>query len=356
MKKFFAAIGVLLVVAVGYLLLAPVSVEPVAWLAPEDRGYVGAFEPNTRLATLQTIELNGRIGPEDADIGPDGLIYAATHDGEIVRIEDDGSITVFAQTGGRPLGIEFDASGRLFIADAYRGLLVADSSGNVSLLADRAADGSPILYADDVDIAADGSVYFSDASTRFGAEQSGGTLAGSVLELMEHSASGRVLRYDPSTGEANVFVDGLAFANGVAVSDQHEAVFVVETGEYRVWRYPLDGSAGEVVLDNLPGFPDNVNHAPDGTFWLGLVSPRNALMDNLSDAPFWRRVIMRLPAGMRPAPTRYGFILRFDAQGAVLETLQDPDGRYSLTTGAVSLPDGGIVVTSLTERDLGILR
>ena len=133
-------------------------------------------------------------------------------------------------------------------------------------------------------------------------------------------------------------------------------MLVVETGAYRIWRFPLDGGPGRVILDSLPGFPDNINGAGDGTFWVGLVSPRNGLMDNLSGYPFVRRVIMRLPEAMKPAPTRYGFVLRIDADGRVLETLQDPDGAYALTTGAITLSDGRIAVTSLTEPTLAVVQ
>ena len=355
MKKLFTLLGIGLLAALAYLAFWPVSVAPVAWEAPQDQGYTADYAPNDRLTALEIINLDGRSGPEDADIGPDGLVYVATHDGEILRVEADGAISVFAQTDGRPLGIEFDDNGTLFVADAYRGLLAIDRKGAVTLLAETTKDGSPILYADDVDIAADGSVYFSDASTRFGAEGNGGTLAASVLDLVEHSANGRILKYDPAAGETTVFAGGLNFANGVAVDDAESAVFVIETGSYRVWRFPLDGSAGSVVLENLPGFPDNINNAPDGTFWIGLVSPRNPAMDTLAGYPALRRVIMRLPDSMKPAPLRYGFILRMDASGKVLETLQNPAGDYALTTGAVTLPDGRIAVTSLTEPRLGIL-
>lgn len=356
MRRLFWALGALAAALLAYLLFWPVSVRPVAWEAPPNPGYTGVFEPNDRLGALEFIDLGGRSGPEDADVGPDGLIYTATHDGEILRIGADGSVSVFAQTGGRPLGIEFGADGMLYVADAYRGLLMIDRAGAVTLLSDTDPDGGPILYADDVDIGPDGAVYFSDASTRFGAEAHGGTLAASVLDLVEHSGSGRVLKYDPSTGLTTPFADGLTFANGVAVDEAGEALFVVETGAYRIWRYPLDGGPGRVVLDNLPGFPDNINNAPDGTFWVGLVSPRNAMMDGLSGAPFLRRVVMRLPEALTPAPTRYGFILRMDAEGRVIETLQDPSGGYALTTGAVTLADGRIVATSLTEPRLGVLR
>lgn len=355
-RNILCFLGIVIACLVVYLAFWPVSVRPVAWEAPENAEYTGDFTQNNRLEALELIELEGRTGPEDADVGPDGLIYVATHDGEILRIEKDGAVTSFAQTQGRPLGLEFAADGTLYVADAYRGLLAVDGTGQITLLSNRTEDGSPVLYADDVDIAADGTVYFSDASTRFGAEADGGTLPASVLDLVEHSASGRILKYDPVSGKTTVFAEGLNFANGVAIDQTSETVLVVETGAYRVWRFPMDGGPGQIILDNLPGFPDNINNATDGTFWVGLVSPRNAIMDNLSNKPSLRRVIMRLPDAMKPAPTRYGFILRIDAEGRVLETLQDPKGNYALTTGAVTLPDGRIAVTSLTEPVLGLLQ
>ncbi|MEM9172344.1 MAG: SMP-30/gluconolactonase/LRE family protein [Pseudomonadota bacterium] len=345
----------LLLSALVYLLFWPVPVQPVAWRAPSDEGYSGSFARNNRLSSLTITDLGGRFGPEDIAVGPDDLIYTATHDGDIIRIETDGLVSVFANTGGRPLGIEFAPDGNLYVADAYRGLLMIDRTGDVTLLTDQVDDGSSIRYADDVDIASDGRVFFSDASTRFGAQANGGTLAASVLDLLEHSSNGRVLVYDPATMRTQLFADGLTFANGVALSADESALMVVETGTYSVWRLPLDGSPGEVVIENLPGFPDNINPAPDGTFWVGLVSPRNPLMDRLASRPFFRRMVARLPESFRPAPTRYGLVFRIDDQGSVIETLQDPTGAYALTTGAVTHPDGRIVISSLTEPGLGIL-
>lgn len=354
MRSFFGLFGVFFGVLAVYLAIWPVPVRPQAWHAPENPGYSGDFAANTRLSKLEFLDLDGRSGPEDVAIGPDGLIYVATHGGEIIRRAPDPGATaeVFAITGGRPLGLEFAPDGTLFVADAYRGLVSIDRLGAVTVLATQ-AEGRPILYANDLDIASDGTIYFTDASTRFGAEVSGGTLKASVLDLIEHSNNGRVLKYDPVSGQTSLFANGMTFPNGVAIGPDG-AIFVVETGAYRVWRLSPDGSQRKVVLANLPGFPDNINDAPDGTLWLGLVSPRNDLMDKLDQSPQIRRAVLRLPEKMKPAPTRYGFILRMRGDGTVVETLQDPAGAYALTTGAVTSPDGKVYVASLTERRLGV--
>ena len=347
-------LGLILILGGAYLFLWPVPVEPVAWEAPVDAGYVGDYAPNNRLAELEFIDIAGRKGPEDAAIGPDGLIYMATHDGEILRTTVDGPAQLFASTGGRPLGITFAADGTLYIADAFQGLMAADPNGMVRLLTAE-VEGTPILYANSVDVAPDGRVYFTDSSMRFSAGEIGSTLAASVLDLVEHSATGRVLRFDPATGETRVLATGLSFANGLALDSAGQSIYVLETGGYRLWRYPIEGGEGEVVLANLPGFPDNLSRAGDGSLWFGLVSPRNAIMDRLSGNVFARRLIMRLPEKMKPAPTRYGFVIRLDSQGNFLESLQDPSGDYALTTGAIPLADGRLIVTSLTEPRLGIL-
>lgn len=343
-------------VGLGYVLAWPVAIDPVAWAAPESPGYTGDFAPNERLAGIERVALGAHEGPEDIAIGPEGRLYIPTHDGMILRHDPvSGAVEEFSNTGGRPLGVEFDQHGTLFAADAYLGLLSLDGEGKITVLADKTVDGSPIDYADDVDIGADGIVYFSDASVKFGAMANGGTLPASLLDLMDHGPNGRVLRYDPASGETTVLLDGLSFANGIALTADGTHLMVVETGTYSVLKLPVGGGEPERIVENLPGFPDNINRNPDGTFWVGLVSPRSPAADALAGKPFLRKVVQRLPASIRPKPKRYGFVLRIDEDGKVLETMQDPSGAYALTTGMIEAADGRRYVSSLTEPDLGVL-
>jgi len=148
-------------------------------------------------------------------------------------------------------------------------------------------------------VAADGKIYFSDASTKFGAREWGGTYEASLLDILEHGGHGRLLAWDPATSKATTLVSGLNFANGVAVSHDQTHVLVVETGSYRVLRHWLAGpkrGRTEPLIEALPGFPDNIKPGLDGRYWVALISPRNKMVDALSDRPFIRRMVQRLPA------------------------------------------------------------
>ncbi len=341
-RKTLPVVLTALIAVVAYFVLMPVPIEPVAWEAPPNPGYTGPFAPNVRLTGIETFPIGDNHGPEDIALDRKGRIYAATHEGRIVRLQADGSgYENWAETGGRPLGIVFDNDGNLIVADALRGLLSISKKGEIKELA-AIADGIPIVYANDVDVAADGTIYFSDASTKFQAKLTGNTLAASVLDLMEHGGHGRLLAYHPDTGTATTLVDGLNFANGVAVSHDQSYVLVNETGNYRVLRYWIAGSRNghlEPLIENLPSFPDNISTGNAGRFWVAFVSPRNALLDGLSDQPFLRKMIQRLPAFLRPKAVAFGHIIAIDGNGSVVEDLQDPAGTYPINTSVTETPE-----------------
>lgn len=332
----------LLALLLLYLLLWPVPIDPVSWEAPVDAGLVDPFEANDMLRKARLIDLGDHEGPEDVAAGPDGLIYAATADGVIIRLRPDGrGVEVFAETGGRPLGIEFDAGGSLFVANAYLGIQKIQRDGHVEALLDSYG-GQRIEYANDLAVAANGKIYFSDASSKFSANKSGGSYQASLLDILEHGGHGRIFEFDPATGGTIVIADGLNFANGVAISDDQQYLLFNETAHYRTWRYWLEGPrAGqrEVVIENLPGFPDNVNNGLNGRFWIGLVAPRNRLLDDVSNKPWLRKVIQRLPAVFRPKAVPSSHLIGITGDGQVLMNLQDSTARVPALTGACETRD-----------------
>jgi sugar lactone lactonase YvrE len=350
----------------AWLTLAPVPVDPVAWQPAPNPGYTGPYAANTRLAALAMIGLDGAVGPEHVAMGPDGYLYAAVAGGTVLRMRPDGSgQEVWAQTGGRVLGFEFDADGRMIAADAMRGLLAiaAAPPHHVTVLLERMPDGEPIRFPDAVTVARDGTVYLTDATRRFAPNEVGGPFEASVLDYIEHRPTGRVLAYKAG-GQVEVVADGLSFANGIVLSADGRSVFVAETGAYRVWR--IDAAArkldlhrgprpgAEIVLDRLPGFPDNLMRGMDGRIWLGLAKPRTASADGMAGNIFMRKLALRLPRFLWPVPPAYGHVLAFTEDGRVVADLQDPSGAYPDTTGVLETADR-LYIQSLHAGGLGWL-
>ena len=365
MKTLFKVIGAALLLAMAYLSSWPIPIQPVRWIAPSQPGYSGAHAANSQLAGLQMIDLGAESGPEHIAIGRDGKLYTTVESGRILRMNPDGTEqSVFASTGGRVLGFDFDAAGNLIAADAVKGLLSISSDGKVSVLTDSVninGQRDPIRYADAVVVATTGKMYLSDASTRFAPKDWGGTFEASVLDILEQSSTGRILEFDPATQVTRVVAHGLSFANGVALSLDGQHVFVNETGKYRVWKIAVasqdldvrqTSNQATVLFDNLPGYPDNLMRGRDGKIWLGFAKPRNPTIDNLATQPFMREVTLRLPRALWPIPKSYGHVMAFTEDGKVVADLQDPSGTYPESTGVTETADR-LYIQSLHAKGLG---
>ncbi|MGK7916530.1 MAG: SMP-30/gluconolactonase/LRE family protein [Prochloraceae cyanobacterium] len=335
-----------------YLFFWPVPVNPEAWQVPEIPQLQGIYTPNTYLSAIEQLGKGEDIGAEDVDVDSLGWIYGSFVDGRILRFTPDGTHSEeFVNTGGRPLGMEFDSQENLIVADGEKGLLSVSPEGELTLLATE-ADGSPFRLTDDLDVGVDGKIYFSDASDKF-------PLKDYIFDLMEHRPNGRLLVYDPKTKETTLLLDDLYFANGVAVSPDLNFVLVVETSSYRVKKYWLKGDkqgTSEVIIDNLPGFPDGISSNGQGIFWMAIASPRNPLIDRFAPSPLIRKMLLRLPKFMLPAPERYGFVLGIDGNGNVLHNLQDPSPESYSPITSVEENEGILYLGSLTYDAIGRIK
>jgi sugar lactone lactonase YvrE len=326
-------------------------IRPVVWQPPPIPDRARARGGPRPLPPLRRLEVDGNA-PEDVVVDAAGQVVTGVDDGRLLRIDPDGRVEqqTIADTGGRPLGIELLGDGRLLVCDARRGLLAVDpETGAVEVLVDRVA-GAPMRFCNNAAVAADGTVYFSDSSRRFGIDHWRG-------DLLEHSGTGRLLRRDPD-GAVAVLLDGLQFANGVALAADESFVAVAESGAYRITRLWLQGArAGrtDLLADNLPGFPDNLSTGPDGLIWVALGSPRNPLLDRLHRLhPALRRVVWALPERLQPSPVRTLWVLAVDPAGAVVHDLQGPGDRYTMVTG-MREHHGRLYLGSLAERAVAVL-
>jgi len=354
-------ISLLVILVIAALLFGaafmPGHLDPQAWQpsrAPEAQGF---YARNTILRSMRRVDTPGGSGPESLVVDDQGYVYTGYLNGDLTRLDvNTGAHVRLINTGGRPLGLCRAQDGGLIIADAIKGLLhYQQDSGVLSVLVDR-LEGAPLGFTNGVACSPDGSgIYFTDSSQHF-------PFPDYLSDQTEHRPHGRLLRYDVANGTTQVLLDGLYFANGVALGPDQTYVLVAETNAYRVIRYWLKGDkAGqrEILLDNLPGFPDNLSYDRDGHFWLALNGLRNSAVDRLAPWPHWRKLIARLPGRLRnkllQAPPPYAWVLAFDEDGKIVANLQDGGSEAYAPISSVIRVGEQLYFGSFSASAIGVL-
>ena len=322
LEKFFS---IIIVLVLSYLFFWPVKINPVAWTPPLNPGLKGDFLPNSKLKGMELFFIAHEVGPEDVAIDSQGRFYSGLNDGRIIRFQKNGSgPETFVNTGGRPLGLDFDQQDNLLVADCFLGLLRITPDGQIEILSTE-SDGVPYGMLDDVEVGNDGIIYYSDATSKF-------SYTDMTLDILEHTANGRLLSYNPINQKSQVLLSGLYFANGVAVSPDQSFVLVNETGRYQIQRYWLKGKkkgTAEIFLQNLPGYPDGISSNDQGIFWLSFYRFRENYIDKyLLPDPKNRELIARLPAIFFPTPKTHGIAIGLDKNANVIYNFQDEEGNF----------------------------
>ncbi|MGB5326565.1 MAG: SMP-30/gluconolactonase/LRE family protein [Pseudomonadales bacterium] len=344
-KIFKGLLAVLSLACIAMLLLWLRSpIEPVAWQPPSNPGLSGAFAANGKLSGAEFL-LRGRgIGPEDVLFAPDGWVYTGYEDGRIERFRSaapDASAELVVHTGGRPLGLAMDAAGNIIVADADKGLLAVSRDRQIAVLVDS-FEGERMRFVDDLDIASDGTIWFSDASRRFGFRDN-------LFNFFEASFTGRLFSYSVSSGQTRLHMDQLFFANGVALGPDEEYVLVNETGMARIHRLWLKGEKRgqrDLFIDTLPGMPDNLSFNGSDKFWVALVNLRQPILDDMADKPLLRKLLAGLPPQWFVSDAHYGFVIALNARGEVVENFQLENGAVHTVTSA-NEHDGMLYLGSL---------
>ena len=272
----------------------------------------------------------GGSAPEDVLVDPEGRVYTGLADGRIVRTDGVGAaVRTVATLPGRPLGLEFLGTDELVVCASDAGLLaVTLDGGRVRTLADRVG-GRRMLACNNAAVAADGTVYFSDSSTRYGVPQW-------RKDLVRRTATGRLLRRTPD-GEVTELLGGLEFANGVALAADGSYVAVAETGTcrlHRVWLTGARAGRSELFVAELDGYPDNLALGSDGLIWVALPSPRRALLSRVQRLPAAARAVVgALPDRMSPRPSAVVSVVAVDDAGRVVHELRGEIDGFRLLTG-----------------------
>ncbi|MGO4837259.1 SMP-30/gluconolactonase/LRE family protein, partial [Rhizobiaceae sp. 2RAB30] len=265
-------------------------------------------------------------GPEDVIFDKDENLYCGSRHGDIIRFfaPDYKRWEIYAHIGGHPLGMAFDAKGNLHSCVGGMGLymITPDPERKVVKLSDETnrsllsiVDDSRLRLADDLDIAPDGRVFFSEATVRY-------EMYDWMVDALEARGNGRIICYDPKDGSSRTVLPNLQLPNGICVEPGGQSLLYAETWGCRITRWWFDGpkkGQKEVVIDNLPGYPDNINRASDGTFWCALCGMRSPVFDLALRMPqFRRRMVLKVARDEWLYPNmNTGCVIKFDAEGNV---------------------------------------
>lgn len=370
------ALGIILLAAIAidvrwlknrYKLLAKVYVSPAYLALPPcpvtDPGSDSPYAQNDKLRNVELIGLGEVEGPEDVIFDADGHLYTGTRFGDIVRFRAPryDQPELFAHTGGHPLGLAFDRDGNLLVCVAGMGLYLITPAGEIRKMTDETnrtpwsiIDDSRLKLADDLDVAPDGRVFFSEATIRYG-------MSNWAYDALESRGNGRIICYDPATGRTRTVLRNLIFPNGICMAHDGQSFFFAETWACRISRYWFDGpKAGTVerVIDDLPGYPDNINRASDGSYWLALVGMRTPSMDLALKMPgFRRRMARRIsPQELIFPNINTGCVIKFDEHGAVRDTLWDLGGENHPMITSMREHKGYLYLGGLLNNRIGKYR
>lgn len=275
-------------------------------------------------------------GPEDILYDSrSGIIYTGSEDGWIQRVwlnESVASDTVvknWVRTGGRPLGLALGLNNELIVADAYKGLLNISRDGGMELLADE-AEGLKFKITDDVVVAEDGMIYFTDASHKY-------SLHEFEKDILEGRPYGRLISFDPVSKRTKVLLRDLYFPNGIALSPHQDYLVFCETSMMRCRKYYIQGKKKghvEKFIDNLPGMPDNIRYDEEDLYWIALPTENTMLWDLAFKYPVLRKatVIIERLIGRRVEMEKNSGVLGVDMEGKPVAHYKDVKLRM-VTTG-----------------------
>lgn len=327
---------------------------------PNATGPLSDYAPNDRLQHVDTIGLGIVESPEDVILDADDHLYCGNRHGEIYRFfaPDYTRHEVYARIGGQPLGMAFDAKYNLYVCVGGMGLYRVTRDRKVELVTDETnrsllsvIDDSRLRLADDLDILPDGRILFSEATVRYEMDEW-------PIDGLEGRGNGRIIMYDPKTRKTRTMLRNLVFPNGIVLASDGQSIMFAESWNCSVKRYWFEGpKAGnvEAVIENLPGYPDNINRASDGNYWLALMGMRSQSFDLAMRMPsFRRRMAKKLPGDEWLAPNiNTGCIVKFNEAGEVLDVLWDRGGTNHPMITSMREHKGYLYIGGISNNRIG---
>jgi gluconolactonase len=209
------------------------------------------------------------------------LIFSDIPNNRMMRLlEDDNHLSVFRKPSYNSNGNTFDTEGRLVSCEhAGRRIVRTEHDGTVTVVADR-YNGKRINSPNDVVVASNGSIWFSDPT--YGGD---GNYEGFKVEREQEKHS--VYRVDPQSGAVTVVVDDFVQPNGLCFSPDEKKLYVIDSGithggPAHIRSFDVDIATGKVTNGKIfaegfaPGLSDGIRCDVEGNIWcsMGWADPK----------------------------------------------------------------------------------
>ncbi|MBC7006754.1 SMP-30/gluconolactonase/LRE family protein [Photobacterium sp. BZF1] len=344
MKALLSGILVVGTVLPTYLVLSS-KIERVDFSPDHKPQFIGPLAINSALESGIHLGKGALKGPEGTAIDENGFIYTGTLDGHIYKVSLENTVEKYAYIGGHPVGMDFDSHGNLYVCVPDQGLFMVTPERETKQVV------KDIGFSNDVKVASDGMVYFTDSTTKFAFKDY-------MLDMMEAGSNGRLLRYNPINNDVEVILEGLHFANGLTFSEDESYLLVNESSRSQTRKVWLKGSKkgkDEVFVSNLPGYPDGITTTNSGNYLITFFAKRMNTLDFLHKYPLLKQAAASLPSSMMPTASPHGLMVLVSGEGEYLESYHDESGEVSTNITSARQVGDKVVLGSLTENQLVIV-
>ena len=207
------------------------------------------------------------------------LLVSDIPNDRILRWDDcNGEVSVFRQPSGNANGHARDQQGRLVSCEHLgRRVTRTEHDGRIDVMANR-FDGKPLNSPNDITVATDGAVWFTDPDFGIGSDWEG-------LRATPEQPHG-VYRIEPHSGELQRVLDDLAGPNGLAFTPDGKRLLVVESRAQPhrlIWSYAVDGATlndKRLLIDaEGHGAFDGIALDTEGRIWCGFGSDGQPSVD-----------------------------------------------------------------------------
>eukprot|EP00210_Caulerpa_lentillifera_P003497 g3337.t1 len=272
-------------------------------------------------------------------------IYKANRNGD-----EFAEPELFVQVeNGRPLSGVFDSKGNIIFCDAILGLCKAD-------VTDRSYEvllsHKEVNFCNDVVRASNGDIFLADA-TAFRVPDRFSIFSSVTAAIGSGSATGRVLKYSPSTGTSSILMTNITLAVGLELSHDERFLLVSDSGRFEVkklWlKGPKTGSVESFLHSPLPGCPDGISKGLNSTYYIALTVVMNKLIQFSLSSRLARWLSLLVPEHvvLRFVPI-HGAVVQVDENGIALRSFHDASGRFGRVS-AVTEHNGKLYIASLNN-------